>query len=130
MSIGGAPRRNRLYRNPKKAKIKGVCAGIADYMGIDVLLVRGAVIIGAFMALPWVIIGYIVAAWALDDAPEDLFESDAEAEFWRNVRREPSGTAHDLRHKFRELERRLRGMEAHVTSSEFELNKKFRDLDR
>ncbi len=130
MSIGGRPRRNRLYRNPHTGKIKGVCAGIADYLGVDVWLIRGGLIVALFMTGPWVILGYIIAAWILDDAPDDLFESDAEEEFWRNVRREPSGTAHDLRHKFRELERRLRGMEAHVTSAEFELNRQFRDLDR
>ncbi len=128
MSIGGATRRNRLYRDPVNAKIKGVCAGLADYLGISVVLIRVALVIAIFVTGPWVIVAYIITAWVLDDAPKDLFESEAEAEFWRNVRREPSGTAHDLRHKFRELEKRLRGMEAHVTSSEFELNRKFRDL--
>ncbi len=119
----------RLYRNHRRAKCKGVCAGIADYFGISPLPIRILVIIGLFMAPAPTLIGYFVAVFLLDERPEDLYDSPEEEKFWQHVRTEPSGTARDLRHKFREIEERLRGIEAHVTSSEFELNRKISDLD-
>ncbi len=66
----------------------------------------------------------------LEDRPEDLYDSPEEEKFWQHVRTEPSGTARDLRHKFRDLEGRLRGIEAHVTSAEFELNRQINDLEK
>ena len=123
------PSPSRLYRNRRKGKIMGVCAGIADYFGVSPLPLRIAAILGlVFATFPTLVI-YFVAAWVLNDTPEDLFASEEEARFWKSVRTEPSGTARALRHKFRGLEQRLRAVETQVTSSEFALNRKFRDID-
>ena len=32
--------KKRLYRNTQEAKIAGVCAGLADYFNVDVVLIR------------------------------------------------------------------------------------------
>ena len=120
---------SRLYLNRRRAKVKGVCAGIADYFGISALPIRIISVIGLFVAPVPTLIAYFIAVFVLDDRPEDLYESPEEEKFWQHVRTEPSGTARDLRHKFRDLEGRLRGLEAHVTSSEFELNRQIRDLE-
>ncbi len=127
-----APRTShtRLYKNKRKGKVSGVCAGVADYFGISPTPLR--VLFAVSLITPfWLpaIVVYFLASWILEEAPEEVVPvSKEEEQFWKEVRREPSGTAHDLRHKFREMERRLRDMEAHVTSSEFELKRKFRDL--
>ena len=71
---------------------------------------------------------YFVLAWLLPEKPDDLFASDAEETFWKQMRTEPVGTVHDLRHRFRTNEQRLRAIEAYVTSPEFELNRELRDL--
>ncbi len=122
--------RTRLYKNRRKGKVSGVCAGVADYLGISPTPLR--VILAVSLITPfWLpsLVVYFLAAWILEDAPVDENPvSSEEAQFWKEVRREPSGTAHDLRHKFREIERRLSAMETHVTSSEFDLKRKFRDL--
>ncbi|MDA0369080.1 MAG: envelope stress response membrane protein PspC [Proteobacteria bacterium] len=122
--------RTRLYKNRRKGKVSGVCAGVADYLGISPTPLR--VILAVSLITPfWLpsLVVYFLAAWILEDAPVDENPvSSEEAQFWKEVRREPSGTAHDLRHKFREIERRLGAMETHVTSSEFDLKRKFRDL--
>lgn len=123
------PSRTRLYRNSRKGRICGVIAGLAEYLGINVSLLRIAAIFACFFFAGPMVIGYIVLAIALDDQPGDLYASKAEAEFWRNVHTEPSGTTRDLRHKFRNIERRLRDMETHVTSSQYELRRKFRDIE-
>jgi phage shock protein PspC (stress-responsive transcriptional regulator) len=50
----------RLYRNTQNGKIAGVCAGIADYFNIDVVVVRLAAVLLAFMGGAG-FIAYIVA---------------------------------------------------------------------
>jgi phage shock protein C len=125
----GGPSRTKLYRNSKRGRISGVLSGLSDYFGIDVTVLRLATLVAGFFFTVPILLGYILLAWLLEDMPADLYESEKEEAFWRNVQNEPSGTARDLRHKFREIEKRIREMEAHVTSSQFELRRKFRDLE-
>jgi phage shock protein PspC (stress-responsive transcriptional regulator) len=57
------PRPRRLVREPDDRKIAGVCAGLADRLGVDVSLVRlGAVVLAVFT--PVGLIAYLVA-WAI-----------------------------------------------------------------
>jgi phage shock protein C len=120
----------RLYRDSRRAWLAGVCAGIADYFGVSVGLVRFLMFLsGIFFTMP-TLFGYLVAALLLRRKPDHLYASGEEEAFWRAVRLEPSRTARDLTRKFEELERRLRAAEARVTSSEFRLRRQFRDLER
>ena len=122
------PSRQRLYRDGRRAWLAGVCAGIADYFGVSVCLVRCLTVLSAlFFTMPTVF-AYFIAALVLKRKPEHLYASREEEAFWRSVRLEPSRTAHDLLRKFQELERRLRAAEARVTSSEFKLRRQFKDL--
>ena len=124
-----APRPSGLYRNTERGKLFGVCAGLADYFGINPFVVRIAAVIAFFMFPPPTLICYLLAALLLDRAPAQLYESDAEKEFWRQVRVKPSESLSRLRHRYREQEQRLRNMEAFVTSSEAKLHRAFRDLE-
>jgi phage shock protein C len=72
---------------------------------------------------------YILAALLIDRAPNLDYQSDAEKEFWRQLRLKPSESLSRLRHRYREQEQRIRGMEAFVTSSEAKLHQAFRDLE-
>jgi phage shock protein C len=125
------PKYNKLYLDKKNAKWSGVCAGLADYTGLDAGVVRILTVLSFFLVagLPS-IIAYVIMAWVLDPKPEDLFESKEEDEFWKDVRTKPKATIRDVRHKFREIERRLRSAEAHVTSKEYNLKREFRDLEK
>jgi phage shock protein C len=123
------PSRRRLYRDGRRAWLAGVCAGIADYFGLNPSLVRALMVASAiFFTFPTVV-AYLIAAFALPRRPEGMYDSPEEEAFWRGVRLEPGRTAHDLTRKFQELERRLRAAEARVTSSEFKLRRQFRDLE-
>jgi phage shock protein C len=123
------PSRRRLYRDGRRAWLAGVCAGIADYFGISVGLVRFLTFLSAILFTMPTVFGYFIAALLLKRRPEHLYASREEEAFWRSVRLEPSRTAHDLLRKFQELERRLRAAEARVTSSEFKLRRQFKDLE-
>lgn len=76
------------------------------------------------------LIGYVIAAVALKPPPPRLYASADEEEFWRTVSIRPERGVAGLREKFSDLDRRIAGLESHVTSREFELNRAFRDLDR
>ncbi|MGD8326065.1 MAG: envelope stress response membrane protein PspC [Sphingomonadales bacterium] len=117
--------RTRFYRDKRNGKVLGVCAGIADYTGIDVLLVRiGMIILALSPASGITIITYCVLGCLTPIKPAALYdEPPEEKEFWRNMRTRPRATMHDVKMRFSEMEHRLRDMEAYVTSSR-------RDLDR
>lgn len=125
-----SPNRRGLYRDTRRAWIAGVCAGIADYFGLSVGVIRLLTILSGMMFTLPTLLGYLIAAWALARRPEAMYASPREEAFWRSVRLEPSRTAHDLARKFEDLERRLRNAEARVTSSEFKLRRQFENLER
>ena len=116
---------HRLYRDKEHAVIAGVCAGIADYAGLNRKGTRVA--IALLTLLPpltvFMIISYVVLAIVLPVKPADLYETQEQAEFWRGVTTAPADVFGSLRHLFRELNRRLERMEAHVTSREFEFDR-------
>ncbi|WP_037498797.1 PspC domain-containing protein [Sphingomonas jaspsi] len=53
----------RFALNPAKAKVMGVCAGIADYFNVDVLLVRLAMVGITLITGPVAILLYILTGW-------------------------------------------------------------------
>lgn len=123
------PRYNRLYLDKKNGKISGVCAGLADYFGIDPFITRLFTVFAFIFNAPMVILGYIILAWMLSTKPGNMFKDERQNEFWKGVRTRPRNTIRDIRHKFREIERRLRAAETRVTSKEYNLHREFRDLE-
>jgi phage shock protein C len=118
----------RLYRNRERGMLAGVCAGIADYFGVEPIAVRLAFVLAlVFFFIP-AAIGYVVLAILLPTRPPALYASREEEAFWRGVATAPDDTLQGLRRKFAEMEDRLRRMETQVTSSDFDLQRQFRDL--
>jgi len=115
---------HRLYRDKENAMLAGVCAGIAEYAGLNV---KGTRIVYALLCLTpmfaFMIICYVVLALVLPAKPKSLYENQEQAEFWRGVSNAPSDVFGSLRHRFRELNLRLERMEAYVTSKEFQIDR-------
>ncbi len=82
--------RTRFYLDKQNEKVKGVCAGIADYTGIDVTIVRVALVVLAVATSGWVILAYIAAAWLAPGKPLDRYGSADDARFWQGVRANPT----------------------------------------
>lgn len=119
-----------LYRDTRNARIAGVCAGLGAYFEIKPKFIRVAAILGmVFGFLPAILVGYIVLALLLKPMPEQTFNSAAEERFWRGMSASPNRTVEELRERFRALDRRLADIEGRVTSDEFNLRQKFRDLN-
>ena len=120
---------HRLFRDRENAMLAGVCAGIAEYFGLNRKGVRLVTVL--LMLIPpffaFVLISYIVLAIVLPAKPADLYETREQAEFWRGVSTAPSDVFGALSHRFKELNLRLERMEAFVTSREFEID---RELER
>ncbi len=57
----------RFVLNPTRAKLMGVCAGLSDWIGIDVLAVRLGMIVAALATGPIAILLYIVTGWLATD---------------------------------------------------------------
>ena len=111
------PSKTRFYLDKRNGKAMGVCAGIADYTGVDVTLVRiglvAAIVLGGGALLPV----YFIAGWIADDQPREVAaESKDERKFWQGVRASPSQSARDIRGRMREIDRRLADIEQYVTT--------------
>ncbi|GAA0729591.1 envelope stress response membrane protein PspC [Sphingomonas japonica] len=109
--------RTKLYLDKQNGKWSGVCAGIADYTGVDVMWVRiGAVVLTLLGGFPWTVIAYFMIAWMAPVKPYGLYESPEDAKFWQRVRSNPKRTTHEVRSKFRDIDRRLADIEMFYTS--------------
>lgn len=109
--------RTRFYRNKREGKILGLCAGIADYTGIDTNMVRIMMVAGAFFSGGSTIPLYFIAGWIAPDKPQELERDTADQQqFWQGVRASPARTARGIASSFRDIDRRLADIEQYVTT--------------
>lgn len=115
------PGPRRIYRDTGRRWVGGVCAGIANYLAVPVFWVRLLTVLPLLSPLcPIVILLYIIAVFRIPPQPEQLYVDTEEEEFITAMNQAPANTFGQLRHRMRDLEHRLRRMEAYVTSTEFE----------
>lgn len=58
---------NRFLLNRSRGKLMGVCAGLADWLKVDVLIVRLVMIAGLFITGPIALLLYILTGWLASD---------------------------------------------------------------
>jgi phage shock protein C len=106
-----------LYRDKKNAKLMGVCAGIADYTGVNISWVR----LGALLLIPmtggWAIPAYFVAGVFLNKKPSHLYLDRDEQKYWQRVRQSPARTAREVKARFRDIDRRLAEVESYYVTN-------------
>lgn len=124
------PEHTRFYLDTENAQWKGVCAGIAEYTGLDVAWVRiGAVMLTFMGGFPWTLIAYAVAAHVTPPMPTSLRdETPDKAKFWQGVRQSPRRTIRDVRSRFRDIDRRMADVETFITSSNTRLAREIDQL--
>ncbi|WP_340677277.1 envelope stress response membrane protein PspC [Paraglaciecola sp.] len=144
-----------LYRDPDKGKIAGVCAGLAEYFGMELWLVRILVVSAFFLSAgTFVIVSYIAAWFILDkkpgskgsttpfnshraapkprgkgwhNEPEDEEKVVVKSKVWQ-AGEPPKQAFFDIQQRFAKNESRLRKVETYVTSSEYQLNREISRL--
>lgn len=109
--------RTRFYRDKVNGKFMGVCAGIADYTGIDALWVRLGLVGLVMLGAPIVIPAYFVVGIFANKKPSHLYVDRQEQQFWQGVRQSPRRTAREVRARFRDIDRRLAEVESFYVSS-------------
>ncbi len=130
--------KRELYRDPKRGKVAGVCAGLSDYFGMELWLVR-IIFMSAVLLMggPFFIVAYVACWFILDKKPqkEDKIvqssyteERPVEVKFkvWQ-AGEPPRRALHNLKDQLTRVDTRIQAMEKYVTSAEFtvshEINK-------
>ncbi|WP_197497783.1 envelope stress response membrane protein PspC [Vibrio scophthalmi] len=132
---GGAVMSKELYRDTRNGKLSGVCAGLAHYIGAEVWLVRilfisAALLGGSFLVL----LAYVALSFMLEKQPDNYVESlKSQQEHklknkpWQ-AGQSPEQLLNTLEKDFEQLEGKVRGIEAYVTSDTFKVNREFSKL--
>ncbi len=108
--------RTKFYLDKQNGKWMGVCAGIADYTGVDVTFVRVGTVLLTFATSGWMILAYLAIGFIADKKPIGLYDTPEDAKFWQGVRSNPKRSTAEVRSKFRDIDRRLADIETVYTS--------------
>ncbi|EJL6357392.1 envelope stress response membrane protein PspC [Vibrio cholerae] len=127
--------KRELYRDPYNGKIAGVCAGLANYFGLEVWLVRILVITAALLGGTFlVLVAYVAMALMLEKLPKQ-YREDIRSQQAHTLKSKPwaQGQApkellYTLDRDLSQVETRIRSVEAYVTSEAFKVNREFRKL--
>ena len=121
--------RTRFYRDKENGKLMGVCAGIADYTGFDVALVRICFLAAVFMSGGSVLPFYFIAGWVAPTKPRELdYRGTEDRQFWQGVRASPARAARDIRSRCKDIDRRLADIESYVTTENRSLAREIEQL--
>lgn len=112
---------NKLYRIPDEGMIGGVCAGIARYLGIPVVLVRVLAVLALFFGFFFItVVVYFTMVFFLESAPVEeatLHSRIPARQRMKMVEMELAAS-----------EQRLRNLERYLTSETFQVENRFRHL--
>jgi phage shock protein C len=121
--------RTKFYLDKQNRKWLGVCAGIADYTGVDVTVIRAGFVAAMFFSGGNLLLAYWIIAWMAPRKPTELYEQNPDQKkFWQGVRRNPHRVTRDVRSRFRDIDRRLADVETYVTSSDNRLAREIEQL--
>ena len=75
---------HRLYLDKDNGILAGVCAGLANYFGLNRRGLQLVVAVSTLFFFPFVVPAYIILAIILPQKPGDLYEDESQEKFWRN----------------------------------------------
>ena len=129
MTMSNDPiKRTRFYRDKINGKLMGVCAGVADYTGVDVLWVRVGAVALTLCGVGFLPVIYFLMGWLAPVKPAGLYSDREEQKFWQGVRQSPARTAREVRARFRDVDRRLAEVEHFYVSSNPRLSAEIENL--
>ncbi|ANQ26090.1 phage shock protein C [Vibrio natriegens] len=124
-----------LYRDPENGKLAGVCAGFANYFGVEVWLIRILVISAGLLGGTFlVLLAYVALAFMLEKQPMTYSENikaqqdhTLKSKPWQKGQ-SPEQFLSVLERDFNRIDGKIRNMEAYVTSDTFRVNREFNKL--
>ncbi len=138
----------RLYKNPDKAKLCGVCAGIAEYLDFETWLIRLIALSFLIFSGGTAVVAYFVACFILEPKPgsqtnkgcfgrvnrryqneksEDAPYKASVKDVWKKGKA-PTETLQKAEDSFESMEEKLQAMETYVTSKKYQLEKEFEKM--
>lgn len=135
-----------FYRDADRAVLGGVCAGMAEFFGFNLRVLRILAIVAFIFAMPMAIVGYLAAVFLIParsgigyDRParparekpcrrERRRAKRAKKEARRQQQTGPSEAAVAIQDKCRTLDKRIADLEKHITSSRYQLDREIRNL--
>jgi phage shock protein C len=143
------PEKLQLNRIPEQGKIAGVCAGVAEYINVEVWLVRiiwfsGLILSGGFFFLAYIVGWFILdkktpnniyndknrnkGHWGRFSNEKDIDQSvEVKTKVWQAG--DPARQAlKDIVRQFDNIENRVQEMESYVTSNEYTLTREINKL--
>lgn len=138
-------RKREMFRDTKNGKIAGVCAGLANYFGWELWVVRIIAVTALIFASKLTTVAYLVAWVVLEKKPKgstigNSIREETKVERTRDGRtieiktkvwesgKPPKMALVDLHEEFSSMEDSLRAMERYVTSSEFRIKSEINRL--
>jgi phage shock protein C len=130
--------KRELYRDPKRGKIAGVCAGLSDYFNMELWLVRILFITAVLLSGGPLFVVVYIACWFILDKKEPSFNPSAHKtdeidpisvkfKVWQKGE-PPRQALFDLKDRLTRLDNRIQSMETYVTSSEFTVSREINKL--
>lgn len=129
MSASAIPDR-RFYRSADHAVLGGVCGGLSEYFGFNLKVTRILAVVAFLINPPLGVVAYLAIVVLVPARSLKALEPQIDAKFRKALRSSPGQTMTDVRRRYQSLDRRLARLEKYVTSSRYQLDREFRDLER
>ena len=115
-----------LYRS-RSGMVLGVCKGLAAFLDVPVAAVRLAVVVLApFTGLWPMLAAYLIAGFVIKPEPVLAPDSAEERAFYDDYVVSRQNALARVKRRFERLERRVRRLEDHVTSREYDFDRRLR----
>lgn len=138
-----AERKKELRRDEKRGRVGGVCAGLANYFGWELWVIRIIAVTALILATKVTLVAYVIAWIVLDKESKKAKDKNSNEFSEQTVREEtrvertadgrtievktkvweagklPHYALGDIENEFALMEKSLRSIESYVTSSEF-----------
>ncbi|MGQ0585819.1 MAG: PspC domain-containing protein [Gammaproteobacteria bacterium] len=118
-----------LRRIPERGIVAGVCAGLAEFFGWNVKLLRVACVVAVVFGAGAIIVVYAILWYVMDpveSSPASAY-AGGDGPGPSSPMRRPTMT--EVQARFERLDQRLRSIEECVTDKEFELRRELKKLE-
>lgn len=146
MTTNHSTGKKTFYRDPNRGRIGGVCAGLANYFGWEVWVVRIVAISALIFMSKLTFLAYVVTWIVVGKAPQQTAQQRRVLKETTTVENTPDGRSveiktrvweageapkdalKDIAQRFQVMEDSVRHMERYVTSSEYRVRQEINNL--
>lgn len=118
---------DRLYRS-RSGLLLGVCKGLARFLDVPVFWMRVFILVLTPFTGVWpMVAAYLIAAFVIKPEPVLPPDSDEERAFYDDYVTSRTNALTRVKRRFERLDKRIRRLEDHVTSREYDFDRRLRN---